>query len=194
MKAILKICGNRKEVNKCWNECFFSLFWKCQKIKLFFQSHQKNWSVRFGGLSYGLLVSQTDVVQASKKFFLELVFSFLANWDFLKPFCAKPHEKVNKCWKWRFWSRNRIFSKNYIVVVALCLVVTNLVEKRLKWSKCGKRWKYSTVGKSGNLVIRSSLKSTRRVEKPLLHQLKNTPKQYFCDFHYIFFKVIFKKI
>ena len=68
---------------------FFSLFWKFQKIKLFFQSHQKNWSVRFGRLSYGLLVSQVDVLQASKKFFLELVFSFLANWDFLKPSCEK---------------------------------------------------------------------------------------------------------
>ena len=41
---------------------------------------------RFGGLSYGLFVSQIDVLQASKKFFLEIVFSFLAHCDFLKHF------------------------------------------------------------------------------------------------------------
>ena len=62
----------------------FWLFWKFQKIKLFFQLNEKNIVDRFGGLSYGLFVSQIDVLQASKKFFLELVFSFLANCDFLK--------------------------------------------------------------------------------------------------------------
>ena len=64
----------------------FLAFWKIQKIKLFFQSNQKKIVDRFGELLYGLLVSQIDVLQASKKFFLELVFSFLANLDFLKHF------------------------------------------------------------------------------------------------------------
>ena len=40
LKAISKICGNRKEVNKCWNERFFS-FLKNSKNQTFFSIDSK---------------------------------------------------------------------------------------------------------------------------------------------------------
>ena len=59
-------------------------FGHLKKIKLFFQSIQKNLSDRLGELWHGVLVSQIDALQVSQKFFLEIVFSFFASWHFLK--------------------------------------------------------------------------------------------------------------
>ena len=59
-------------------------FGHLKKIKLFFQSSQKKILDRLGGLWHGVLVSQIDALQGSKKFALEIVFSFFASWHFLK--------------------------------------------------------------------------------------------------------------
>ena len=64
---------------------FFENF---KKSNIFFNRMKIKIVDRFGGLSYGLFVSQIDVLQDSKKFFLELVFSFLGNCDFLKHISA----------------------------------------------------------------------------------------------------------
>ena len=72
-------------------------------------------------------------------------------------------------------------------------LVADLVKKDLKWSEFEKKWKFATLGKRGNLVIRTSLRSTRRVEKPLPHELKNLPHTLLLRFSLEFFQSHFKK-
>ena len=72
-------------------------------------------------------------------------------------------------------------------------LVADLVEKDLKWSELEKKWKFATLGKRGNSVIRTSLRSTRRVEKPLPHELKNLPHTLLLRFSLEFFQSHLKK-
>ena len=72
-------------------------------------------------------------------------------------------------------------------------LVADFVEKDLKSSECEKKWKFATLGKRGNSVIRTSLRSTRRVEKPLPHEFKNLPHTLLLRFSLEFFQSHLKK-
>ena len=61
-----------------------SVFWTFEKNQTFFSIESKKILDRLGGLWHGVLVSQIDALQGSKKFALEIVFSFFASWHFLK--------------------------------------------------------------------------------------------------------------
>ena len=173
---------------------FFQFFENVKKSN-FFQSSKKNWTGATLMLCCCWLDAWVCEPLFSRRKFREIGSRFFYNSPFSSPSsCKTAWEEGQQVLKIiNVFDQEIGFLKKYSGGTVLGLV-PNLVEKRLKWSKCGEKWKYSTVGKSGNLVIRPSLKSTRRVEKSLLHKLQKTPKQYFCDFHYIFFKAIFKKI
>ena len=123
----------------------FLAFWKIQKIKLFFQSNQKKIVDRFDGLPYGLLVSQIDVVQAFKKFFLELVFSFLANWDFLKHLLVKTRSML-KIFNLELKNGSYQFLSNFFFVEKKKI-------ERLVWLQIllRKVWSDQNLRKSGNM-------------------------------------------
>ena len=89
--------------------------------------------------------------------------------------------------KWVVWFFQRCSGGTVFGLVA------DLVEKGLKWSEFEKKWKFATVGKRGNLVIRTSLRSTRRVEEALPHKLKNLPHTTSMIFTTVFSKPFLKK-
>ena len=170
---------------------FFQFFENVKKSN-FFQSSKKNWTGATLMLCCCWLDAWVCEPLFSRRKFREIGSRFFYNSPFSSPSSCKTAWEGQQVLKIINVFDQEIGLLKRSIVVALCVWWLQILLRNV--------WSDQNVGKSGNIPLWEKVEiwlfalvwSQHDVLKNLccIIELQKIPKQYFCDFHYIFFKAI----